>query len=95
MSIEDDYSFISSVDIISLTSEEELTFTELMKKAHKPLQLYHESQYSKRKLKLMANKWIDDLLKGEFSDDYIVKLKLQEAKKHFNPVKSGKPAKDT
>ena len=94
--IEDDYSFID-IDIISL-GDEELTFAELMKKAHKPLQLYQENQYSKRKLKLMANKWIDEMLKGEFLNDYEMNMKLQEAKLEIDRMENAKkqwyPIKD-
>ncbi len=85
--IEDDYSFISSIDVMSLTSEQELTFSELMRKAHKPLSLYQENQYSKRKLKVMANRWIDDLLKGEFATDFDHRMRTQEAKKQWYSAK--------
>lgn len=67
--IEDDYSIIS-FDVMSFTSEDIVTFSELMKYQHKPWLLYQRQDLSKRKLKFLANEWVNNLLKTEFKDDF-------------------------
>ena len=69
-SIDDDYSIISSFSVMSFASEDLVTFSELMKYQHKPWLLYKRQDISKRKLRQLANEWVNHLLQTEFKDDF-------------------------